>query len=261
MYDFPEVHWALDDLWCAIADNLRQRGMTGVPKDLIHTRPLAELWTAPEMYISQCCGLDVVKNYTRHLLPLATPISVASGNDGHRYRSNVIVHAASDVDCLEDLRGKICVVNGPESHSGMNVLRALIAPLSNGNPFFAEVIESGAHEDSIAMVAAGKADVAAIDCVSFALLNRHRPASTHSVRVLTHTEYGPAIPYVTRTDTKAETVDIMRQAIIAAFAEPGIADALDTLFLTGVTVLPKDIYYELIDFERAAVSQGYPKLQ
>ena len=51
------------------------------------------------------------------------------------------------------------------------------------------------------------------------------------------------------------------KAIIEAFGEPDLADALEALFFVGVTVLPMDDYYELIDFERAAVRRGYPKLQ
>ena len=261
MYDFPEVHWALDALWRVIARNLRDKGVAGVPDELLHSRPLEALWTDPDLLISQCCGLDVVKNYTRHLVPLATPLSVASGCDGHRYRSKIIVPEESKASCLEDLRGKICAVNGPESHSGMNALRALIAPLSEGRRFFSRVRETGAHIDSIVMVAKGEADVAAIDCVTYAILERHRPAAVEGVRVLSHTDYGPGIPYVTRTNADPETVEKMREAIVDAFGDPGIGDALDALFLVGVTVLPKDVYYELIDFERAAVRRGYPKLQ
>ncbi len=110
-------------------------------------------------------------------------------------------------------------------------------------------------------MAAGVADVAAIDCVTFAILERHRPAAVEAVRVLTLSDLGPGIPYVTRTDTDPGTVDKMREAIIGAFTDPGIEDALDALFLVGVTVLPKGDYYDLIDFERDAVSLGYPKLQ
>lgn len=261
MYDFPEVHWALDKLWRAIARNLKARGVDGTPDELLHTRPLHELWTDPDLFISQCCGLDVVKNFTRHLTPLATPLSVASGCDGHRYRSKVIVHEESTAMSLEDLRGKVCAVNGPESHSGMNALRAMIAPISEGRRFFAEVRESGTHADSIAMVACREADVAAIDCVTYAILERYRPAVIEGTRVLTHTDYGPGIPYVARTNTDPDTLEQMRQAIVEAFDEPDLADALEALFFVGVTVLPKDDYYELIDFERAAVRQGYPKLQ
>ena len=137
----------------------------------------------------------------------------------------------------------------------------MIAPLSEGRRFFKHVMESGAHADSIAMVASGAADVAAIDCLTFALLDRHRPAATEGVRVLTHSDFGPGIPYVARTDTKPEMLELMRDSIIAAFSDPSLAEALDALFFIGVTVLPKDNYYDLIDFERAAVRQGYPKLQ
>ena len=194
-------------------------------------------------------------------MPLATPLTSADGADGPRYRSKIIVHETSNATGLEDLRRKICAVNGPDSHSGMNALRAMIAPISEGRPFFAEVRESGAHIDSIAMVANGEADVAAIDCVTYALLERHRPAAVAGVRVLSHTEFGPGIPYVARTTTDPKTIEQMRGAIVDAFDEPDLKEALDALFLIGVTVLPKDSYYELIDFERKAVRLGYPKLQ
>ena len=53
----------------------------------------------------------------------------------------------------------------------------------------------------------------------------------------------------------------MWAAIIDAFAEPDLAEALDALFMDGVEVLPHADYYELIDIERRAVDLYYPKLQ
>ena len=61
----------------------------------------------------------------------------------------------------------------------MSALRALIAPHAASGRFFAEVRVSGAHSASLAMVARGEADVAAIDCVVHALLARHRPGALH----------------------------------------------------------------------------------
>jgi len=49
----------------------------------------------------------------------------------------------------------------------MNVLRREVAPLARERRFFSEAFMSGRHLDSIALIAAGKADVAAIDCVTF----------------------------------------------------------------------------------------------
>jgi ABC-type phosphate/phosphonate transport system substrate-binding protein len=68
------------------------------------------------------------------------------------------------------MRGTICAVNGRESHSGMNALRALVAPASHAGRFFAEVKVTGTHAASIAMVQSSAADIAAIDCVTHALI-------------------------------------------------------------------------------------------
>lgn len=261
MYDLPEVHWALDDLWAAIAHHLERHGVADVPPTLLHTRPLRELWINPDMFMSQCCGFNIVKNYTRWLQPLATPLYTAPGCDGSRYLSLVIVSETSTATGIDDLRGTICAVNGPESHSGMNTLRELVAPLSGGRPFFAEVRESGTHANSVAMVASGEAQVAAIDNVTHAMLARHRPAAVAGTRVLCETISAPGIPFAARTETDVDTVEHMRAAIIDAFAEPDLAEALDALFMGGVEVLPHTDYYELIDIERRAVGMCYPKLQ
>ena len=79
--------------------------------------------------------------------------------------------------------------------------------------------------------------------------------------MLCHTDCGPGIPYVTRTEFSAGTVGRMRAAIADAFADPGLAEAREALFLAGVEVLPHEAYYALVEFERRAVSLGYPKLQ
>ncbi|MFQ5785560.1 MAG: phosphate/phosphite/phosphonate ABC transporter substrate-binding protein [Alphaproteobacteria bacterium] len=261
MYDLPEVRGALDELWTAIAGNLRQAGVDGVPEELVHDRPLAKLWSDPELLLSQACGFDLVKSYTRKLRPVATPRYSAPGCNACRYTSAVIVSENSTATALEDLRGAVCAVNGPESHSGMNAFRALVAPLVHNGRFFSRVIETGAHSDSVALVASGDAGVAAIDCVSYALLVRYRPAAVAGTRVLCHTEPAPAIPYVTQADADEELVARLQTALAAAFADPGLAAARESLFLAGIEVLPHAAYYDLVDFEKRAVAYGYPKLR
>ncbi len=261
MYDLPEVSAALDALWAGIARHLCREGMDEAPEALVHGAPLRDLWADPELLLSQCCGFDLVKSYTRTLRPVATPRYAAPGCDGCRYSSVVIVAADSKAAGLEDLRGGVCAVNGPESHSGMNALRALIAPLSRGGRFFSEVWETGTHSDSVAMIVSGKADGAAIDCVTYALLARHRPRVVADTRILCWTEKAPGIPYVTRTGVGTQTVERLRGALFSAFDDPDLAAARDELFLAGLEVLPHDDYYELVELERRAIRQGYPKLQ
>ncbi|MFQ5959129.1 MAG: phosphate/phosphite/phosphonate ABC transporter substrate-binding protein [Alphaproteobacteria bacterium] len=261
MYDFAEVRGALDSLWAGIARNLAREGVADVPQALVHERPLHELWSDPDLFLSQCCGFDIVKSYTRTLRPVATPRYSAPGCDGCHYSSVVVVREDSPAAGVEDLRNAACAVNGPESHSGMNALRALVAPHHQGGRFFSAITETGAHADSLALVARGEADVAAIDCVTYALLDRHRPGTTAGTRVLCFTETAPGIPYVTRTDVDDDTVERLQTALAFAFADPDLAAARDDLFLAGIEVLPHSVYFDLVDFERRAVEHGYPKLR
>ena len=261
MYDFPEVRGALDSLWAGIARSLVREGMAEVPAALVHERPLRALWSDPDLLLSQCCGFDIVKSYTRMLTPVATPRYSAPGCDGCHYSSVIVVCEDSPAVGVEDLRDAACAVNGPESHSGMNALRALVAPHHRGGRFFSCVTETGTHAESLALVARGKADVAAIDCVTYALLDRHRPGAIAGTRVLCFTETAPGIPYVTRTDVDDDTVERLQTALTRAFGDPNLAAARDDLFLAGIEVLPHASYYDLVDFERRAVEHGYPKLR
>jgi ABC-type phosphate/phosphonate transport system substrate-binding protein len=125
------------------------------------------------------------------------------------------VREDSSVRALADLRGAVCAVNGFNSYSGTGSLRALVAPLSRDGRFFDKVKVSGAHVRSIEMVRAGEADVAAIDCVTYALLRRYRPQSLAGTRILQPTDPVPPPPYVTSRDYPPETVARLQNALVS----------------------------------------------
>src|SRR5918994_4527340 len=165
MYDLPELRPALDALWTGLARHLAREGVPDVPRALTHGASLDALWSSPDLLFSQCCGYDLLNGYAGALHPLATPCYSAPGCVGPAYASVVVVAESSPASSLEDLRGSVCAINGWSSHSGMSALRALIAPQSRGGRFFERIEVSSSHRASLAMVARGEADVAAIDCV------------------------------------------------------------------------------------------------
>ena len=261
MYDFPEVRGTLDTLWNAIARRLEEQGVDGVPPDLVHGRALRELWSDPSLLLSQCCGYDVVNRYPEELIPVATPRYTAPGCQGCDYSSVVLVAESSPAAELEDLRGAVCVINGPESHSGANALRALIAPLSREGRFFSRVRISGTHLDSITALTSGRADVTAIDCVTYALLERHRSTVIMGTRALQHTVHAPGIPYVTRADRGEKLVSILRHALLGAFEEARVQAACADMFIGGIETLPPSTYQRIAEIEHHAIAQGYPELR
>jgi ABC-type phosphate/phosphonate transport system substrate-binding protein len=134
----------------------------------------------------------------------------------------------------------------------MNALRALVAPLARDGRFFDSVLPSGAHRSSLELLAKGAVDVAAIDCVTYALLRRVRPNLVAGTRVIAETEAVPALPYVTR---RGGEVLQLRSALMQLSREVG-----EALLLTGFEMLPLSAYQPILSMEQAAVRQGYPTL-
>ena len=260
MYDLAEVGWANDALWSGIVACARAEGLGGLPARLTRDRPAEAVYADPGLVFAQACGYDITHAFAGRLRVVATPVYAAPGAEGPAYASVLIVGEDAPAAGLGDLAGAVCAINGWGSHSGMNALRAAVAPLQRGGRFFARVRVSGSHLASVAMVAAGEADVAAIDCVTHALLARHRPGALAGTRVLGWSARAPGLPFVTRADESAATIAPLRAALRAAIAEPRLAPARDALLLAGVTVLPDDAYDRILAFEREAARAGYPVL-
>ena len=261
MYDFEEVRGAHEVLWNGIARKLQTAGVEGVPGALDRSRSVHDLWTDPGLLLSQCCGADLVGRYAGTLALVATPLYSAPGCDGCLYSSVVLVAEDSPATEISDLRNAVCVVNSRESHSGTNALRALVAPLSRGGRFFSRIVTSGSHPASVAAVAGGEADVAAIDCVTYAHLEHYRPSRLKGTRRLCYTARAPGIPFVTRAGSDPDRTRQLQSAILEAFEEPDVRAAGAAVFIDGVEILPLSAYDRIVEFQRLAAAQGYPELR
>ncbi len=259
-YALPETRAAQDALWTIIARHLGRQGIVGVPPHLTRDRPVAALLADPSLLFGQCCGYDIVYGFADSLALLATPDYDAPGCTAADYRSFVLVRTESPAGKLEDLRGSTSVVNGFNSHSGTNALRALVAPLGRDGRFFAAVKVSGAHMASLAMLHSGEADVMAIDCVLHALLTRHRPQALAGTRILCQSDPAPAPPFVTALSTGKDRIAKMRSALAEAFADADAAAPLATLLLRGIAFRPATDYARIVACEAAALAYGYMEL-
>ena len=78
------------------------------------------------------------------------------------------------VESFRDLRGATWAYNEPRSHSGFNVVRAHLFDLGELDRFFADVVEAGAHSNSLQMILSGAVDGAAIDSTVLEWLGSQR---------------------------------------------------------------------------------------
>jgi ABC-type phosphate/phosphonate transport system substrate-binding protein len=260
MYDPPGLAAATDALWAAIAAACRAEGLGDVPPALDRARPHHEVWNDPALFLSQTCGYPLVHQLRGRVRVVATPRYAVEACAGASYSSHCVVPRASGATRLDDLRGAVAAVNDVNSQSGMNALRALVAPLAGGGGFFARVRWSGSHLASLELVARGEADLAIIDCVTFALVERLRPELAAAVRMIARAPLCPGLPLITAAATGDDELAALRRALTRVATHPGLEALRGALLLDGFEVLPDSAYDRVLELEAAAVALGYPTL-
>ena len=249
MYDLEELRPVTDALWAAVAGKLRDQGVDA-PDMLTRGPALDALWTDPLLLLAQTCGYPLATSLRGRVILVAVPCYGAEGCEGAWYRSAIVVRAADPARTLADLRGRRCAVNDAASNSGMNLLRHAIIPFAAADHrFFREIVWTGAHAASVTAVANELADVAAIDCVTWAHLRHLRPADTTGLRVLAWTAATPGLPLITSVGTDDRTLDALRRALHDVARDAAMAPVRAALRLENFTMLDAEAYDVVLALE------------
>jgi ABC-type phosphate/phosphonate transport system substrate-binding protein len=228
MYDFPEVREATDALWGAIARQL------GTEVTLDRELHYSDAWRRDDLLFSQACGYPLTHEFRGMLTYVATPHYDAEGCKGPLYSSILLARESKELAAFD---GSVAAVNAMDSMSGMLALRLCIHPSM-------EVL-SGSHLASVEMVRSGKADICAIDCVTYALARRYRPHAVEGLIEVGRSPLVPGLPFVTRTGD----VQALRVALQSAFSDPALSTHRKSLMMSGVSVLEADAYEVIVQLE------------
>lgn len=260
MYDPPWLQMANDALWHAVAERLRAAGWPDVPERLERERPLGEIWRDPALLLGQTCGYPLVTTLKDGVGLVGSPVYDLPGCEGARHGSVLVVAEDAPIAALADARGRVAAMNGPDSNTGMNLLRHAVAPLAEGGRFFARIVATGGHLASLEYVRQGAADIAAIDGVTFELARRHRPEATAGLSVVGRTASGPTLPFITSRRTSPVDAEVLRRAMneVLADADPGSPVAATALRRIEPASLSD--YEVLLGYEAEAAANGYPVL-
>jgi len=214
----------------------------------------------PGLFFGHTCGYPLMKHLKNRVTPFCVPVFDAPGTDGKLYSSRFIVSANSAIEALDECRGKIAAMNAADSNSGMNVLRYAVAKYNPSAAFFSRVVQTGGHLHSLEAVAAGTADVAAIDCVSYQLIQDHWPELIDQVRSIGFSVKTCGLPFVLpkssiRDADSSLLVDNLNQAL--ANTPEKIRNSLHLLRFEPVVL---EDYQPIVDLETFAIDSGYPCL-
>ncbi len=243
MYDWPELRAATDAWWAGLARHLRAVGVAGVPEALRRDLEPAAVWEHPDLLLAQTCGLPFVRRYRDRLQVVATPCYAAEGCLGPTYRSVIVVRADSAIASARNATGAVVAYNGEDSLSGHLALRQVLA----GVPL-AGALETGSHAASLDALQRRRADLCAVDCVTWAIARRHRPSLAEGLRVIGWSPPLPALPYVTPRDGPLRR---LREALAAACADPALAAARAALLLDAFVPADGTAYAVVGEVDRA----------
>ncbi|MFM0370301.1 phosphate/phosphite/phosphonate ABC transporter substrate-binding protein [Paraburkholderia aspalathi] len=215
-------------------------------------------WRRPNVLLSQTCGYPLVHGLNEQVQVIATPQFDAPGCAGADYSSVLVTRAESQFDSLAACRGARAAYNQDDSNSGMNVFRHAVAPLARKGAFFSAVLRTGSHLGSLRAVVDNRADVAAIDCVTFAFVCDELPELAQKVRQIGLTAASPGLPLIASNNVPSATIETLREALNEAHrAQPERAKRLR---LKGFSALPLTDYERIEQLENEARAAGYAHL-
>lgn len=233
MYDRAETAAANDRLWAGIRDGLRARGIAAPEALTRGDGAYWPAWQAPDLVLSQTCGFPYRARLHGQVTLIGTPdYSLPDCPPGH-YRS-VFVVRADDPRGLADFDGLPMAYNEALSQSGwaapQNHAAAIGLRLRAG-------LCTGGHRLSALAVAEGRADLAALDAVTWEMLRRWEPAATR-LRVVEATAPTPGLPYIAAPGADAGAAFAAVAGAIAGLS----AEDRDTLLLRGLVRIAPEAY-------------------
>ena len=225
MYDRPETAAAHDRLWQAIQTRLGYG-----PKALLRGENLADQWLDPDLLLSQTCGLPYRSILHGKVQLLCAPVfDLPDCPPGH-YRSVLVARRDDPRQTPAEFDGARFAYNEGISQSGW---AAPMNFLQDQNVTFGSFVKSGAHQASAAMVAAGGADLASLDILSWVLMQRHESFAS-GLKEIARTPPTPAMPYITAL---ARDPAPIREALATAITDISSRDR-HCLGLKGITQIP-----------------------
>ncbi len=229
MYDRPETAAANDRLWALMRDALGEG-----PEALTRGGDLWAQWQSPELIFSQTCGYPFRARLHDKVTLIGTPDYGLPGCPPGHYCSVFVVRADDARDDLGGFETARFAYNEALSQSGW------AAPqnhaLARGFAF-RNAQQTGGHRMSAMAVAEGQADIAAIDALTWEMLQAYE-AFADGLRVLERTAPTPVLPYITASGRdRAQHFDAIAQAVLGLSE-----DDRARLHLKQVVAIPAEAY-------------------
>jgi ABC-type phosphate/phosphonate transport system substrate-binding protein len=212
MYDFGPAQAANDRLWAMIRDGLHGRGIAAPDALTRGEHAYWDAWQSPDLLLSQTCGYPFRARLHDRVTYVGTPDYGVEGCVPGFYRSVFVARADDARRNLAEFDGARFAFNEPLSQSGWAAPQTQAAKLGLHLP---PAVQTGAHRLSAQAVVQGRADIAALDAVTFALMQAASPV-VRELKVVGMTDPTPGLPCITAQGRDPQPIfDAVSEAIAA----------------------------------------------
>nr|WP_306265035.1 PhnD/SsuA/transferrin family substrate-binding protein [Pararhizobium sp. IMCC3301] len=209
MYQRPQLASAHDNYWALIRQHLAAAGMDSPPV-LAQQADDMSVWTDPGLVLSQTCGLPYRTELHHRVSLIGTPDFAVEGCAPGYYRSAIVVRKSERRTRIAEFRDAVFAYNQTGSQSGY---AAPYWHVKARGFWFENRQATGGHLNSARAVAEGRADLAALDAVSWRLMQEYEPLSGE-LKVLDWTTPTPGLPYISAANANHLAIfQAVRQAV------------------------------------------------
>jgi ABC-type phosphate/phosphonate transport system substrate-binding protein len=229
MYDRPETAAANDRFWAGIRDALGHG-----PDALTRDGDFWEIWRSPDLLLSQTCGMPYRTKLHGEVALVGTPDYGLTGCPPGYYCSVFVAHRDRAGSALRDFDGQVFAYNEDLSQSGWAAPQTHMAAegVRHGS-----LLQTGGHALSAQAVADRQADFAALDALTWDLIQEHDDFAKDLIE-LARTEPTPTVPFITALSHDAAP---LRDAIRTAIQNLSEADRR-LLRLQDLVEIPAETY-------------------
>ncbi len=236
MYQRPQLVEAHDNFWALIREHLHAVGIES-PETLSQTAEEFFVWKHPDLVLSQTCGMPYRTWLHDKVQLVGTPDYGLAGCPAGYYRSAIIVRSDDARTEIGAFKDAVFAYNQTFSQSGY---AAPFWHLKSEGFWFENRLHTDQHLESARAVATGRADIAALDAVTWRNIETYEPLA-RDLRVLAWTTPTPGLPLITAMGRDAS---LMFEAVKGAI--DALGDQSRTLLgIEGIVKIPKEDYLKV----------------
>lgn len=233
MYERAQLASSHQRLWASIRHELGKRNVSS-PESLSQTAEEFSVWLSPDLVLSQTCGMPYRLWLHNKVKLIGTPDYGLSDCEPGYYRSAIVVRQDDPRQALSAFKDSTFAFNQPFSQSGYV---AAYWHTRKQNFWFDHKFQSGGHLASALAVTENQADIAALDAVTWRLIQQHEEFSD-KLRVLEWTAPTPGLPLITSLKNNEQ---LIFEAVTNALAKLP-QDDRNLLGIKGLANIPADDY-------------------